>query len=201
MHILEDKSPRRQATTLLLTAMLFATLAFSLSAQAQISAVSKPRLVITPYNAARFYGDTNPQLTGTVTGLAKGDTITVTFSTTAGTSSPVGKYQIVATVNDPDNHLGNYAVTINTATLSVDPAPLSVVANDVTRASGQPNPAFAGQVTGVKNSEDITATFDSTAASTSPAGTYAIVPTVKDAAGTLSNYALTVSNGTLTVTP
>lgn len=201
MHILEDKSPRRKPTTFLLTAMLFAMLAFSLTAQAQISAVAKPRLVITPYNAARFYGDANPQLTGQVVGLAKGDTITVSYSTTANTSSAVGSYQIVANVNDPDNHLGNYTVTINTATLSVDPAPLSVVANDVTRAAGQPNPAFAGLVTGVKNNENITATFDSTAASTSPAGTYAIVPTVKDAAGTLSNYALTVSNGTLTVTP
>lgn len=201
MHILEDKSPRRQPTTFLLTAMLLATLAFSLTAQAQISATAKPALVITPYNAARFYGDPNPQLTGTVTGLAKDDTITVTFSTTAIATSAVGKYDIVANINDPDNHLGNYTVTVNTAALAVDPAPLSVVANDVTRAAGQPNPTFAGLVTGVKNSEDITATFDSTAASTSPAGTYAIVPSVKDGAGTLSNYALTVSNGTLTVTP
>ncbi|MGE5322707.1 MAG: MBG domain-containing protein [Actinomycetota bacterium] len=201
MHILEDKSPRRTPVTLLFTAMLFAMLAFSLTAQAQISAVAKPSLVITPYNAARFYGDANPQLTGRVVGLAKGDTITVSYSTTANGTSPVGKYQIVATVNDPDNHLGNYNVTINTGVMSVDPAPLSVVANDVTRASGAPNPAFAGLVTGVKNNEDITASFDSAAAATSPAGTYAIVPTVKDAAGTLSNYALTVSNGTLTVTP
>jgi len=201
MHILEDKSPRLKPTALLLTAMLLATLAFSLTAQAQITSASKRQLVITPYNAARFYGDQNPQLTGRVVGLAQGDTITVTYSTTASANSPVGKYDIVATVNDPDHHLVNYVLTVNTATLSVDPAPLSIVANDVTRASGQPNPAFAGLVTGVKNNEDITASFDSTAAATSPAGTYAIVPTVKDAAGTLSNYAVTVSNGTLTVTP
>lgn len=200
MHILE-----RKPTTFFLTTMLFAMMAFCLTAQAQVSSApstsTKSHLVVTPYNAARFYGDPNPQLTGIVTGLAKGDTITVSYSTTASTSSPVGQYQIVATLNDPDHHLVNYVLTVNTATLSVDPAPLSIVANDVTRASSQPNPAFAGQVTGVKNNEQISATFDSPAAAGSPAGTYPIVPTVKDGAGTLSNYAVTVSNGTLTVTP
>ena len=201
MHILEDKTPRRQPATLLLTAMLFAMLAFTLTAQAQLLTSAKQSLVITPYNAARFYGDANPQLTGRVTGLAKGDTIIVTYSTTASATSPVGKYQIVATVSDPNNVLGKYNLTINTAVMSVDPAPLSVVANDVTRAAGTPNPAFAGLVTGVKNGENITATYDSTAAATSPAGVYAIVPTVSDGAGTISNYALTVSNGILTVTP
>jgi hypothetical protein len=153
-------------------------------------------------NAARFYGDANPQFTGIIKGLASGDTITATYSTVATPTSAVGDYQIVATLHDPDGHLGNYQVTVNTGTLSIAPAPLAVVADDLTRAQTQPNPAvFTGKVTGVKNGEAITATFASSATSSSAPGTYPIVSTVKASTATLKNYALTVSNGTLTVTP
>jgi hypothetical protein len=207
MHIAENASTNRLPTgklkpsTLLLTAMLVATLAICVTAQAQTTSLTKPSVVITPRDAARFYGDANPAFNGRVVGLASGDTIIVTYATVANSSSSVGSYDIIATVSDPNNVLSKYNVTINIGTLSVDPAPLSVVANDVTRASGLANPTFSGTVTGVKNLENITATFNSTATSTSPAGTYAIVPTVTDGSGTITNYALTVSNGTLTVTP
>lgn len=192
---------RLKTTTLLLTVMLLATMAISVTAQAQIASSTKPNLVITPRNAARFYGDANPEFAGVVKGLMKGDTIVVTYASVADASSAVGDYLIVATVSDPNNVLGKYNVTINTGTLSVAPAPLSIVATDATRLAGQANPAFSGTVTGVKNGEAITATFDSSATATSPAGTYDIVPTVKDGAGTLANYAITTSNGKLIVTP
>lgn len=179
-------------------AMLLAMLVVSMAAQAQ----TKPNLVVTPRNAARFYGDPNPQFTGIVTGLVSGDTITVTYSTVATPASAVGDYQIVATLNDPDNHLGNYQVTVNTGTLSIAPAPLSVVADDLTRTQAQPNPAsFTGKVTGVKNGEAISASFDCTAVNGSAPGTYPIVSTLKADTATLTNYAVTVSNGTLTITP
>ena len=183
-------------------ATLFAMLALSMAAQAQLTSTTKPKLVVTPMNAARFYGDPNPEFTGVVTGLAKGDTITVTYSTAATATSAVGDYQIVATLNDPDRHLANYVVTVNTGTLSIAPAPLSIVATDLTRTQNQPNPAtFTGTITGVKNGEAITASFDSTAVSGSAPGTYPIVSTVKATTSTLQNYALTVSDGTLTITP
>ena len=190
-------------TTLLLTALLVATMALSVTAQAQTASLAlvKPNLVITPRAAARFYGDANPGFTGIIKGLATGDVISVTYSTVANSSSPVGTYTITASVSDPNNVLSKYNLIVNTGTLSVDPAPLSIVANDVSRASGMANPSFAGTVTGVKNLENITATFSSTATSTSPAGTYAIVPTLTDGSGTITNYDVTISNGTLTVTP
>lgn len=179
-------------------AMVLAMLAVSMAAQAQ----TKPSLVVTPRNAARFYGEINPEFTGIVTGLASGDTITVTYSTVATPTSAVGDYQIIATLNDPDNHLGNYVVTVNTGTLSIAPAPLSIVADDLTRSQTQPNPAsFTGKVTGVKNGEAISASFDCTAVNGSAPGSYPIVSTLKADAATLTNYAVTVSNGTLTITP
>lgn len=183
-------------------ATLLAMLIVPMAAQAQPTSTIKPKLVVTPLNAARFYGDPNPQFAGVVTGLAKNDTITVTYSTTAIATSAVGNYQIVATLNDPDHHLANYVVTVNTGTLSIAPAPLSIVADDLTRGQNQPNPAyFTGTITGVKNGEAITASFDSNAVSGSAPGTYAIVSTLKADPSTLTNYAVTVSDGTLTITP
>jgi hypothetical protein len=183
-------------------ATLLAMLIVPMAAQAQTTSTTKPKLVVTPLNAARFYGDPNPQFAGVVTGLAKNDTITVTYSTTAIATSAVGDYQIVATLNDPDHHLGNYLVTVNTGTLSIAPAPLSIVADDLTRGQNQPNPAsFTGTVTGVKNGEAITASFASNAVSGSAPGTYPIVSTLKADLSTLKNYAVTVSDGTLTITP
>ena len=204
MNVLENvstalptgKSTRPKSLTWFLTALLLAMLVGSVAAQAQTAT-----LVVTAINAGRFYGDSNPEFTGIITGLNNGDNITVTYTSVANPGSSVGDYAIVPTLVDPDNKLGNYNVVINNGTLTVTPAPLSIVADDVTRAAGQPNPAFTGTITGIKNGDDITATHDSPATSGSEAGTYPIVPTLKDASGRISNYAVTISNGTLTVTP
>lgn len=200
------KNTRSKSITLFVTVMLLATLALSMTPQAQANSNATatayaPTLVVTAINAGRFYGDPNPEFTGTVTGLMDGATITVTYTTVANPGSAVGDYTIVPTLNDPDNQLGNYVVVVNNGTLTVSPAPLSIVANDLSRAAGQPNPSFTGTVTGVKNGEAISATFDSSATAGSDAGTYPIVPTLQDASGKINNYAVTLSNGTLTVTP
>lgn len=197
-NVSTGKSTRTKSITSFVTALLLVILAIPVASQAQ---ANLPKLVVTAMNAGRFYGDANPQFTGTVTGLIPGDTITVTYSSVADSSSSVGDYQIVPTLNDPDNHLGRYNVVINNGTLSIAPAPLSIVADDLSRGAGQPNPAFTGTVTGVKNGEAISATFASSASISSQAGAYDIVPTLQDGSGKISNYAVTISNGTLTVTP
>lgn len=190
------KSTRPKSITLFVMTLLLAMLASSVAAQAQA-----PTLVVTAINSGRFYGDPNPAFTGTITGLRSGDTITVVFTTVANSGSAVGDYTIVPTLVDPDNQLSGYNVTINNGTLTVTPAPLSIVADDVTRTAGTPNPTFTGTISGVKNGDAITATHDSPATDGSGAGTYPIVPTLQDASGAISNYAVSISNGTLTVTP
>ncbi len=202
------KSTCQKSITLFISALLLAMLATSVAAQAQANnqsaanaGSSMPTLVVTALDAGRFYGDPNPALTGTITGLKSGDTITATYSTVADPNSPVGAYLIIPTVVDPDNQLSNYVVIINNGTLTVTPAPLSIVADDLTRTAGQPNPAFTGTIAGVKNGEAITATYDSPATVASPAGAYSIVPTLNDSSGKIGNYAVSISNGTLTITP
>jgi len=163
--------------------------------------ISPAPLVVTAASTSRLYGDPNPAFTGTITGLKNGDNIGATFSAAADPTSPVGNYAIIATLSDPNNRLSNYAVTINNGVLTVAPAPLSVVAANASRVYGDPNPAFTGTLTGVKNGDNITASFSSAATAASSVGTYPIVATLSDPAGKLSNYSVTSTNGTLTVTP
>jgi hypothetical protein len=66
---------------------------------------------------------------------------------------------------------------------------------------GDPNPAFTGTLTGIKNGDNITATYASAADPTSPVGTYPIVPSLADPTSKLANYTVTSTNGTLTVSP
>ena len=158
-------------------------------------------LTITAANVSRLYGDPNPAFTGTITGLKNGDTITATYASTATSASPVGAYAIVATLLDPAGQLSNYAVTSNNGTLTVNPAPLTVTIANASRLYGDPNPAFSGTITGLKNGDNITATYSSIATPASSVGTYSIIPTLVDAASKLGNYTVTIINGTLTVLP
>jgi 6-phosphogluconolactonase (cycloisomerase 2 family) len=157
-------------------------------------------LTVTAANASRVYGDPNPTFTGTITGIKNGDNITAVYATTATAASVVGTYPITPGLVDPTNKLGNYTVTSNNGTLTITPAPLTVTAANATKAFGDPNPAFTGIITGIKNGDNISATYSTTATATSPVGTYPIVPALVDPTGKLSNYAVTVSNGTLTIT-
>ena len=58
---------------------------------------------------------------------------------------------------------------------------------------------FSGTVVGVVNGDNITATYASSTTSNSPAGTYPIAPTPVDPNSRLTNYSLTLNNGTLTI--
>ncbi|HET9837172.1 MAG TPA: MBG domain-containing protein [Candidatus Angelobacter sp.] len=158
-------------------------------------------LTVTAANASMVYGDPLPALSGTITGIKNADNITATYSTTATSASPVGTYPIAPTLVDPANKLGNYTVTSNNGTLTITPAPLSVVAANATRLYGDPNPAFTGTINGIKNGDNITATYSTTATPASPVGSYSIVPALVDPTSKLSNYTVTSTNGTLTVTP
>lgn len=163
--------------------------------------ISPAPLVVTAASASRLYGDPNPAFTGTITGLKNGDNIGAIFSVAADPTSPVGNYAIIPTLTDPNNKLGNYAVTLNNGVLTVAPAPLSVVAADSSRLYGDPNPAFSGTLTGIKNGDNITASYSSAADPTSPVGTYPIVPSLVDPTAKLANYVVSSTNGTLTVSP
>jgi hypothetical protein len=83
--------------------------------------VTTAPLTVTANPATRAYGQSNPTFTGSITGLLNGDNITASYASSATPSSPIGPYPIVPTLSDPNNRLGNYAVTINDGTLTIIP--------------------------------------------------------------------------------
>jgi len=161
----------------------------------QLSVTAAP-LTVTAQSATRVYGSANPMFTGTVTGIQNNDAITASYSSTATTSSPVGSYVITPTVSGAN--VANYAVTYVNGQLSVTAAPLTVTAQSATRVYGSANPVFAGTVTGIQNNDAITASYSTTATTSSPVGSYVITPTVSGV--NLANYAVTSHGGTLTIT-
>jgi sugar lactone lactonase YvrE len=158
-----------------------------------------PGLVVVVNSTSRPYGTPNPTFTGTITGLLNGDTVTVTYSTTATIGSPIGAYPITATVSGPA--AANYSLTVVQGTLTITPSttPLVIAVNSVSRPYGQPNPAFTSTITGALNGDTFTINYSTPATQSSPIGVYPIAATVSGAV--LANYAsVTVIPGTLTIT-
>jgi Bacterial Ig-like domain (group 3)/MBG domain (YGX type) len=91
----------------------------------------------------------------------------------------------------------NYSAATATQSFQVTPAPLTVTANNATRAFGAANPTFSGTVTGALGSDSFTESFSTGATTTSAVGTYSIVPAVTGA--NIASYTVTIVNGTLTV--
>ena len=166
--------------------------------------VTKAQLTVTADNQSRLYGDPNPPFTYTITGFVNGDDISVVSgaadcTSTATQASPVGAYPITCTVGTLSAQ--NYVFAFVAGTLTINPAPLTVNVDSVSRAYGDPNPTFTGTITGLKNGDVITANYTTTATQLSPVGTYPITATLVDPGSVLGNYAVTINNGTLTITP
>src|SRR5256885_14427650 len=109
-----------------------------------------PALNVPAHDSARIYGAANPPLTGTITGLQNGDDITVTYVTSATPESPADIYAITPVLHDPDGKLGNYSVTTEAGTLTVNLAKLTVSADDRTRSYRAPDPLLTGTVAGLR---------------------------------------------------
>src|SRR3954468_6120836 len=96
---------------------------------------------------------------------------------------------------------GDAAYTSSTASgaLTLRRAPLTVKADDKSKLLNAPNPALTGNVIGVVNGDAITAAYATVANTTTPVGSYPIVPTVVDPASRVGNYDVSIVNGALTI--
>lgn len=164
-----------------------------------------PVLTLTADSLSRYYGGANPTLTYTVTGLVGGDTAaqafsgTPTLSTTATKSANQGQYTIAIAKNTVVASDYNYGIQFANGTLTVNPAPLTITADNQSKTVGNPNPTLTATFTGLVNG-DTSANFPglgivTTATTASPTGTYPI--TVSGA--TNANYTIKFVNGVLTV--
>jgi len=156
------------------------------------------------------YGDVPISLAG-VTGGASGNAVVFTSGNTAvamvsgSTVTIVGAGSAVITATQAGN-VDYAAATPVLRTLTVATAALSVTANAGSRAYGAANPTFTGVIVGVVGTDVITATYASSAVLLTNIGVYgpsdplAITPTLVDPGSRLSNYTVTSTKGTLTLT-
>ena len=161
--------------------------------------IAKAALTITAENKDTIYGDPAPALTVTYTGLLGEDTPAVVSGLTLTSeyvlTSNVGEYDIVPA----DATAQNYAISYTKGTLTVNKAPLMITADDKEVTYGDEHPAFTASYEGWKNADDESVVSGLTLTSeyvlTSNVGEYDIVPANAEA----QNYAISYTNGTLTV--
>ena len=170
-------------------------------------------------NATRAYGAANPAFSGTLTGVASGDTILVAFSTTATVTSQPGTYPITATLTPAGStSLSNYTITNTPGVLTITTATPTYTLPAQTEVYGQPFPepfTINGAVAGFPSTGTISFSIGKTTLC-ALTGTFAANNTCSNApnsglaVGTYTvsfnysgdtNYAPYSGSTTLTVTP
>jgi hypothetical protein len=108
---------------------------------------------------------------------------------------PGGPYTITASgAVDP-----NYSISYAAGSMTINAAPLSVVASNASMTYGSALPNLTGTLAGVISGDAITASYATIATSASQAGTYSITATLNDPDNKLTNYSISNTPGTLTV--
>jgi sugar lactone lactonase YvrE len=170
--------------------------------------ITKAVLTVSPSNATMVYGGQVPGFTYGVSGLVNGDTAATVisgspqFMSGGQTNSAVGTYAISMAIGTLTAR--NYSFQFQTGSLTITKAPLMVTADSYSIVAGGKIPTlgfvFAGWVGGDTVSSATTGlpNLATTASVTSPAGSYPIV--ITPGSLTAGNYALTMVNGTLTIT-
>jgi hypothetical protein len=153
----------------------------------------------------KVYGDADPRLTFAVEtasagrGLKAGDALGGDLTRVAGETVAGGPYTISqGTVNN-----SNYAISFTDGALTVTRAPLTVTADDKERRFGEADPVLTFTVNGSQLKSGDAASVVRGATLTAPTG-ISLLPDdypITLASASADNYALTLVDGVLTVTP
>ena len=154
-------------------------------------------VTVTANDQSKFYGETDPELTSTVEGLANGDTaevLNVVISRETGEN--VGKYKISASASND-----NYTITVVDGTLTVEKKLAGITVDDVTTTYGDEIPAFNSTISGLVGEDELSVSYvvtDANGNEVTPknAGTYTIAAVVEH-----SNYTIIGATATLTIEP
>ncbi|WP_273146076.1 MBG domain-containing protein [Ferrovum myxofaciens] len=170
-------------------------------------AVTPASLTVTADNASKLYGSANPTFGLSYSGFVNGDTASSALTnqgstmTSAMPGSNVGSYAVNPFGVVADN---NYIVHYAPGTLTINPASLTVTADNASKLYGSANPTFGLSYSGFVNGDTASSALTnqgSTMTSAMPGsnvGSYAINPfgVVTD-----GNYSIRYTPGTLTVNP
>jgi filamentous hemagglutinin family protein len=165
-----------------------------------------PLLTITANSFSRLYGASNPAFTAAYSGGSAADLAKPVKFTIQQASNNVGSYAIV-----PYGAISSTSrLSYVNGTLTIDPAPLQITANNASKTYGAITPTFSAQISGLLNGDSSTIVsglqFSTAATTGSAVGSYDIVPSGASVAvpfgGTVPNYTInSYVNGVLTVNP
>ena len=169
-------------------------------------------LTVTANNLSKTYG-TTLIFTGSefsATGLQNGEmigSVTMTSTGAAGAAPVAGNPYAITPIAATGGTFtsSNYTISYVNGALTVVPAPLTIQADNKSRLPNSANPVFTATYTGFQLGETPATpgaltgvlVFKTTAAVSSPSGTYPIVASGQ----TSNNYAITYVDGTLTIQP
>jgi hypothetical protein len=169
--------------------------------------ISPKSLGITAANTNKVYGSTTTFNGGefTATGLVNGNTVTSVTLTSAGTVSTAGTntYSITPSAATGTG-LTNYSISYTNGTLTVTAKSLGITAANTNKVYGSTTTFNGGEFTasGLVNGNTVTSVSLASAGTVATAviNTYSITPSAANGTG-LTNYSVSYTNGTLTVTP
>jgi hypothetical protein len=101
---------------------------------------------VIPNAASKTYGNSDPGLTGTLTGFLPTNHVTATYSRTSGETVLGSPYTIGATLS-PAGVLSNYTIQYNSANFTITKRPVMVNADAKVKFVGQPDPQLTYQIT------------------------------------------------------
>jgi hypothetical protein len=123
-----------------------------------------------------------------------------TSSSNASTKRTLSKVDRVSPRASATAPNGSSYLAVNAKVyLKVNSVPLTVTANNTSMPYGSALPTLSGTLTGVISGDNITASYSTTATSTSPVGSYPVTAALNDPNGKLGNYTVTNTSGTLTI--
>ncbi len=163
--------------------------------------ITQATLTVTADNETMTYGESLPELSYEIAGFVYNEDVTALASvpeitTEATTMSPVGEYLITVA----NGVAANYVFVYEAGILEVNPAQLTISADDQSLIYGEAIPELTYTISGFVHSEDATVldalpVMATAAEETSGAGTYEIT-----GSGALSeNYTFEYESGSLTI--
>jgi hypothetical protein len=178
---------------------------YNISYQTGAVVVGSQDLLVIASSSATTYGRAVPTVTATYSGFVNGEgtnsiSVQPTCTTTAKSSSPVGKYTTSCTgAADSDP---NYTIVYVNGSAEIDPAALTITASSATVTYGAAPPVITASYSAFANGDTASSltyrpTCSTTATKSSPLGPY---PTT--CAGAVDgNYTIAYLGGTVTVGP
>ncbi len=166
---------------------------YLITAQDGVLAITPRPITVSGHTQAKTYGDMDPTLGYQITSgsLLGNDELTGALTRAAGENVGMYAIDVSALAN------GNYLITAQGGSLSIDPRPITVSADDLAKIYGELDPTLSYQLTAGSLVGNDTLAGSLARAAGEDTGGYTI-----DASGlSNSNYLITAQDGLLTITP